>query len=213
LKKHSPAGSTIKTLLEPDMQTTTLSFDNMHQHGALFANLLRARKESFITRNNWDLPQADGMEFDQYDTPASRWIAVHDLGEVLAGIRLTPTTAKCGIYTYMIRDAQRGLLENIPSNLLFDPAPVAPHIWESSRVFVSQSVPARQRMRVQASLMAEMMAAARTLGATQVLGLVPSVWSRWIARLDLDASPAGPRLELDGFPSQVALMHLASNLH
>ena len=54
------------------MQTTTLSFDNMHQHGALFANLLRARKESFITRNNWDLPQADGMEFDQYDTPASR---------------------------------------------------------------------------------------------------------------------------------------------
>lgn len=195
------------------MQTTTLSFDNMHQHGALFANLLRARKESFITRNNWDLPQADGMEFDQYDTPASRWIAVHDLGEVLAGIRLTPTTAKCGIYTYMIRDAQRGLLENIPSNLLFDPAPVAPHIWESSRVFVSQSVPARQRMRVQASLMAEMMAAARTLGATQVLGLVPSVWSRWIARLDLDASPAGPRLELDGFPSQVALMQLASNLH
>ena len=113
----------------------------------------------------------------------------------------------------MIRDAQRGLLENIPSNLLFDPAPVAPHIWESSRVFVSQSVPARQRMRVQASLMAEMMAAARTLGATQVLGLVPSVWSRWIARLDLDASPAGPRLELDGFPSQVALMQLASNLH
>jgi len=195
------------------MQTTTLSFDNMHQHGALFANLLRARKESFITRNNWDLPQADGMEFDQYDTPASRWIAVHDLGEVLAGIRLTPTTAKCGIYTYMIRDAQRGLLENIPSNLLFDPAPVAPHIWESSRVFVSQSVPARQRMRVQASLMAEMMAAARTLGATQVLGLVPSVWARWIARLDLDASPAGPRLELDGFPSQVALMQLASNLH
>jgi len=195
------------------MQTTTLSFDNMHQHGALFANLLRARKESFITRNNWDLPQADGMEFDQYDTPASRWIAVHDLGEVLAGIRLTPTIAKCGIYTYMIRDAQRGLLENIPSNLLFDPAPVAPHIWESSRVFVSQSVPARQRMRVQASLMAEMMAAARTLGATQVLGLVPSVWSRWIARLDLDASPAGPRLELDGFPSQVALMQLASNLH
>lgn len=195
------------------MQTTTLSFDNIHQHGALFANLLRARKESFITRNNWDLPQADGMEFDQYDTPASRWIAVHDLGEVLAGIRLTPTIAKCGIYTYMIRDAQRGLLENIPSNLLFDPAPVAPHIWESSRVFVSQSVPARQRMRVQASLMAEMMAAARTLGATQVLGLVPSVWSRWIARLDLDASPAGPRLELDGFPSQVALMQLASNLH
>ena len=90
------------------MLTTTLSFQNMHQHGDLFVNLLRARRKSFIIRNNWRLPEAEGMEFDQYDTPASRWIAVHDGGEVLAGVRLTPTTARVGMYTYMIRDAQRG---------------------------------------------------------------------------------------------------------
>ena len=79
------------------MQTTTISFANMHFHGELFANVLRARRQSFIVQNNWDLPQAEGMEFDQYDTPASRWVAVHERGEVLAGIRLTPTTARCGI--------------------------------------------------------------------------------------------------------------------
>lgn len=195
------------------MQTTTLSFDNMHTHGDLLPALFRARKQSFIVRNNWDLPEADGMEFDQYDTPASRWIAVHHLGEVLAGIRLTPTTARCGIYSYMIRDAQRGLLDSIPSNLLDFEAPVAPHIWESSRVFVAQSVPAKMRMRVQASLMQEMIGAGRTLGATQILGLVPAVWSRWIARLELNAEPAGPKMQIDGTLTQVALMHLASNLH
>ena len=86
------------------MQTTTLSFANMHNHGELFANLLRARRQSFIVQNRWDLPQAMGMEFDQYDTPASRWVAVHQLGRIYAGIRLTPTTAKVGIYSYMIRD-------------------------------------------------------------------------------------------------------------
>jgi acyl homoserine lactone synthase len=118
------------------MKTTTLSFENMHNHGELFANLFRARKQSFIVQNNWDLPEANGMEYDQYDTPASRWIAVHQFGEVLAGIRLTPTTARCGIYTYMIRDAQKGLLESIPQELLYSEAPIAPHIWESSRVFV-----------------------------------------------------------------------------
>ena len=59
------------------MQTTTLSFANIHNHGELFANLLRARRQSFIVQNRWDLPQAMGMEFDQYDTPASRWVAVH----------------------------------------------------------------------------------------------------------------------------------------
>ncbi len=195
------------------MQTTTLSFENMHVHGELFANLLRARRQSFIVQNNWDLPEANGMEYDQYDTPASRWIAVHQFGEVLAGIRLTPTTAKCGIYTYMIRDAQRGLLDTIPQTLLYDPAPVAPHIWESSRVFVSRNVPANKRMRVQASLMSEMISAARTLGATQILGLVPAVWSRWIARLGLDAEAAGPKMEIDGSMNQVAKMNLASNLH
>ncbi len=195
------------------METTTLSFENMHVHGELFANLLRARRESFIVRNNWDLPEANGMEYDQYDTPASRWIAVHEFGEVLAGIRLTPTTARCGIYTYMIRDAQRGLLESIPRNLLYFEAPVAPHIWESSRVFVSQSVPANKRMRVQANLMGEMISAARTLGATQILGLVPAVWSRWIARLGLDAEEAGPKMEIDGSTSQVAMMNLAGTLH
>jgi acyl homoserine lactone synthase len=195
------------------MKTTTLSFENMHNHGELFANLFRARKQSFIVQNNWDLPEANGMEYDQYDTPASRWIAVHQFGEVLAGIRLTPTTARCGIYTYMIRDAQKGLLESIPQELLYSEAPIAPHIWESSRVFVSQNVPSNMRMRVQANLMGEMISAARTLGATQILGLVPAVWSRWIARLGLDAEAAGPQMDIDGTNTQVALMHLASNLH
>jgi len=199
--------------METKMQTTTLSFDNFHVHGDLFATLLRARRESFIVRNHWDLPEADGMEYDQYDTPASRWIAVHKMGEVLAGIRLTPTTARCGIYTYMIRDAQRGLLDSIPQNLLDFEAPIAPHIWESSRVFVSQNVPANMRMRVQASLMNEMINAARVMGATQILGLVPAVWSRWIARLGLDAEAAGPVMEIDGTNTQVAMMQLHSSLH
>ncbi|NOX40465.1 MAG: N-acyl-L-homoserine lactone synthetase [Alphaproteobacteria bacterium] len=195
------------------MLTTTLSFENFHNHGELFVNLLKARKQSFIVQNKWDLPEAGGMEYDQYDTPASRWIAVHKFGEVLAGIRLTPTTARCGMYSYMIRDAQKGMLDSIPSDLLYFDAPVDEHIWESSRVFVSQNVPANMRIKVQASLMMEMISAARTLGATQILGLVPAVWSRWIARLNLDAEPAGPKMNIEGTMTQVALMRLASTLH
>lgn len=195
------------------MLTTTLSFHNMHNHGELLVNLFKARRDSFIGQNNWDLPEAEGMEYDQYDTPASRWIAVHERGEILAGIRLTPTTAKCGMYSYMIRDAQKGMLESIPSDLLFKEAPVDAHIWESSRVFVSRNVPAKLRMKVQADLMAEMIATSRTLGATQILGLVPAVWSRWISRLCLNAEPAGRQMEIDGAKTQVALMQLSSNLH
>ena len=52
--------------------------------------MLRARRQSFIVQNRWDLPEAMGMEYDQYDTPASRWIAVHEDGDVLAGDQADP---------------------------------------------------------------------------------------------------------------------------
>lgn len=195
------------------MQATTLSFDNLHKHGELFANMLRARHRTFIERNHWDLPQADGMEFDQYDTPASRWVAVHEFGQVLAGVRLTPTTARCGIYTYMIRDAQKGLLDSIPSDLLWEEAPVAPHIWESSRVFVSEAVPSKIRLRVQIELIGEMVRSARNLGATQVLGLIPEHSPRLARRTGIDCVPAGPVMDIGGSRSVCVNIGLASKLH
>jgi len=195
------------------MQTTTLSFANLHNHGELFANLLRARRQSFIVQNNWDLPEAMGMEFDQYDTPASRWVAVHDFGRVYAGIRLTPTTARVGIYTYMIRDAQRGLLDSIPSDLLYEDAPVAENVWESSRVFVAHDTPQKLRRLVHVHLIEEMTKAARDLGATRVLGLIPANWPRWAKRRGLDAEAAGPVMHIDGLDNQVVSINLAEKMH
>lgn len=196
------------------MQVTTLSFENMHNHGELLANVLRARHKTFIERRNWNLPQADGMEFDQYDTPASRWVAVHEFGRVLAGVRLTPTTARCGIYSYMIRDAQLGLLESIPQDLLWEEAPVAPHIWESSRVFVSDEVPSRMRLKVQIELIAEMVRAARNLGATALLGIVPEHSPRLARRTGIDCVPAGPVIETDDGDRSVCVnISMATKLH
>ncbi len=195
------------------MQTTTLSFENMHNHGNLFANLLRARKQSFIVQNEWDLPEAMGMEYDQYDTPASRWVAVHDLGRILGGMRLTPTTARCGIYSYMIRDAQRGLLETIPADLLDFEAPVAPNVWEVTRGFVSHDVPASIRRRVHAQMVIEMASAAREFGATQMLALLPANWTRWAGRCNLPMSAAGRLMVMDGIKYQAVSMNFATQLH
>ena len=195
------------------MQTTTLSFGNMHTHGELFADILRARRESFIVQRKWDLPEVDGMEFDQYDTPQSRWIAVHHLGEVLAGIRMTPTTAKCGIYTYMIRDAQLGLLDSIPSELLYEEAPISPYVWEASRVFIGHNVPSKLRLGVQARLMEQMVKTARDEGATQLLGLCPRAWMRWMRRLGYQTEHVGPCLDIAGSANQAIMMNLRPNLH
>lgn len=195
------------------MEVTTLSFSNIHEHGALFSNVLRARHENFIERNRWDLPEADGMEFDQYDTPASRWVAVHENGKVMAGVRLTPTTHRCGIYSYMIKDAQDGLLDSIPASLLWEKAPVAPHIWESSRVFVSRHVPSRQRLLVQMKLGCEMVNAAREVGATTLLGIVPESSRRLSRRYGIICDPAGPIMDFDGVDCVCVNIAMANKMH
>jgi N-acyl-L-homoserine lactone synthetase len=195
------------------MEVTTLSYENLHNHGELFANMFRARHRTFIVQNKWNLPQANGMEFDQYDTPASRWVAVHQGGLVLAGVRLTPTTHRCGIYSYMIRDAQAGLLDTIPSTLLYDSAPVAGHVWESSRVFVSDSVPANLRLRVQMQLIHEMVVSARELGATSVLGLIPENSPRLARRVGLDCVAAGPVMDIGGMRSVCVTINMATKMH
>lgn len=196
------------------MQTTTLSFANLHNHGELFANMLRARRELFIVHNKWNLPEALGMEYDQYDTPASRWVVVHDeLGRVLAGNRLTPTTARCGIYSYMIRDAQRGLLDTIPSNLLYDEAPVAETIWESSRLFVSHDVPASIRRKVHATLISQLGATARSLGASYCLTLLAATWPRWADRVGVKMKAMGPVMTIDGIENQVVSMDFTQSFH
>ncbi|MBL4928438.1 acyl-homoserine-lactone synthase [Fuscibacter oryzae] len=196
------------------MLTTTLSFANLHQHGELFANMLRARRELFIVHNKWKLPEALGMEYDQYDTPASRWVVVHDEdGKVMAGNRLTPTTAQCGIYSYMIRDAQRGLLDTIPDTLLYDEAPVAEHIWESSRLFVAHDVPAVIRRRVHAQLISQLGDTVRGLGATHCLTLLSATWPRWADRVGVKMKAMGPVLEIDGIDNQVVMMDFSSTLH
>ncbi|QDC10052.1 N-acyl-L-homoserine lactone synthetase [Oceanicola sp. D3] len=186
-----------------------MSVETMHLHGNLIVNYLKARRQVFIVSKGWQLSETRGMEFDQYDTPEARWIAVHEDGEVLAGIRIAPTTAQCGLHSYMIRDAQLGLLKGLPLDPLFEEAPVSDQIWEATRLFLLDTVPAQRRAEVQRLLMLKMAEAARAEGAHSVIGIVPAVFQRWLKRIGMEAVPMGPRFELDGDRSQAAMFNVS----
>ncbi len=190
------------------MQATTLSFTNMHDHGNLFTDLLRARHESFIVERRWDLPESDGMEFDQYDTPQSRWVAIHEGGQVLGGFRLTPTTARCGMYSYMIKDAQRGLLDTIPQDLLYEEAPAKPDVYEFSRFFKSSHLSARARTMVQMKLLKALLDTRETVGVRSVLGIGSPNWERWMKRIGLQIENIGPVVEIEGKENRCQITHL-----
>ncbi|MBI1416857.1 MAG: N-acyl-L-homoserine lactone synthetase [Limimaricola sp.] len=187
-----------------------MSIHNLHLHGPLFTNYLRARRDVFILSKGWKLPEVDGMEFDQYDTPKARWIVAHDGDVVKGGVRIAPTTAQCGLHSYMIRDAQLGLLDGLPLDPLYFEAPVADHLWEGTRFFVAESVPAKERGEVQRMLLTDMAAAASAEGVRHVIGIVPAVFKRWMNRIGMDAYAVGPKFVLDGETSQAAMMNLTS---
>ncbi|MEL6958972.1 MAG: acyl-homoserine-lactone synthase [Pseudomonadota bacterium] len=195
------------------MESAALSFANLHNHGELFANILRARREAFILHNKWDLPQTMGMEYDQYDTPQSRWLAVHQHGRVYAGVRLTPSTARCGIYSYMIRDAQNGLLDSIPNDLLFEQAPEDEATWEVTRGFIASDLPASLRQKVRLKLVLEMLRTTRVEGIGRMIALLPSNWHRWAGRCKLDMAPAGRNMNMGGIDYQAVWIDFGSQLH
>jgi len=90
---------------------------------------------------------------------------------------------------------------------------VAENVWESSRVFVAKDTPDRVRRLVHIHLVEEMTKAARDLGATRVLGLIPANWPRWAKRKGLDAEAAGPVMHIDGVDNQVVSINLAEKMH
>jgi len=190
------------------VRASVLSFSNMHRFGDLWSTFMKARKAVFVDRLKWSLPVTDGIEFDQYDTPFARWVILHQYGEILGGVRLLPTTAKVGLHSYMLRDAQLGLLEGLPTDVLFFEAPVEDRIYEATRWFIIDAVPADRRVAVQMQLMNNFARAARAQGATHVIGIVPAVWSRWLRRLEMGAVPVGRRFEIDGTQSQAALFNV-----
>lgn len=189
------------------VRTVTLSFRNIHEYGELYPRYLEARKSIFIDRLGWTVSEADGMEFDQYDTPHCRYVILHEFGEVLGAVRLIPSTASCGIYSYMLRDAQQGVLPDLPPDVLFIEAPVEHGVWEATRFFITDAVPAKYRLGVRHVLFRKMIEAGIANGANHILGIVPDVWMRWSRPLGVTATPIGAKFSINGTKSQAVLFN------
>ena len=91
--------------------------------------------------------------------------------------------------------------------------PVAATVWESSRVFVAETVPAANRLRVQMQLIHEMVISARTLGAATLLGIIPEHSWRLARRVGLDCVASGPAFGAEGQRSIAVTISMQTKLH
>lgn len=102
------------------------------------------RRQVFVDQLGWDVPVCDLGEIDQYDRRETFYIVAERDGECVGGLRLNPTTSsflyRGQEHSYMIRDAQRGLLTSIPDNVYEGEPPQLENTWEMTRV-ISQKEP------------------------------------------------------------------------
>jgi acyl homoserine lactone synthase len=142
------------------MSVVVVDWQNAHLYGEAWVSHHRLRHKIFIERSRWDIPSYDGLEYDQFDTPAAKYILWLDAANHVRGVvRLLPTTRP-----YMI--------ETLWPQLLFQP-PRSEQIWEATRFGCDHSLDSHTHAQVVAELIAGCLEYGLVHGITKLLGLMP----------------------------------------
>lgn len=155
----------------------------------LFVQLGRFRHDVFVKRLKWDLPMvmaADECEWDEFDRADTVYVVLRTReGEVQGCARLLPTTGPY-LMRKLVPDAEADLCD--------------PHVWELSRVAVTQgdaAVPADRKDRMKA-LLAAVIDAARGRGIRRLIGIAAPAMMRLYQKKGFELLPQGPTFTLEG---------------
>jgi acyl homoserine lactone synthase len=118
------------------MTVEVFDCETAHLFGDALPAQHRLRQHLFVTRQRYQVPVYNGLEYDQYDTPAATYVVKRDdAGVVRAVNRLIPTAMP-----YMIKDLWPEVIETCAVPEEWD-------VWESSRVGVDNRIDAASRDR------------------------------------------------------------------
>lgn len=173
------------------ISTHLVDLTNQQSRLDLYTACLRLRREVFISSMGWNLYESFGCEFDQYDIPASVHIAAVSGGELVGCIRLLRTDSEHSSTTYMILDAHRGKIPNLPANIM-DEELISDRAWEASRLAISPSVDPTNRNEVLIALVNAARQYVLSQGGTTMLGLMNPVFLRVLRRGGFDVEKFGP---------------------
>lgn len=192
------------------MEAVTFSWQNIGTHQDIWNQYFAARKAEFVDRKGWELPHTETAEFDCYDNPLARWIAIVEDGVCLGGSRIIPTDVTTyGGFSYMIRDAQLGVIGGIPKTLIPESLPVAPSVFEATRFFVRPDLPFRKTLAVQKEVVSATCAAAHELGGEQILALMPKKIYVIFRRFGFQVTECEQQDYIDGILHSVGFLQTA----
>jgi len=173
------------------MENVTFNLAQMHMFGSSFYDFLKLRKSFFVDELGWNIPHDDDVEMDQYDNPQAWYSLVLRDGEVVGGARAMATTANWGSHTYMLRDAVKGKLIDIPPSVLGRDI-VEADMWECTRLVMSGDVKTHaERSTCLSLIVGGLIDVAAQNGASQLMSLSPLALMRALRQLGFGAERIG----------------------
>jgi acyl homoserine lactone synthase len=163
------------------MSIVCVSWESAHLHGEAWISHHRLRHRLFVERQRWQVPSHNGLEYDQFDTPAATYVLWLDDRRQARGVtRLIPTTQ-----SYMV--------ETLWPDMLSDPLPRTPAIWEATRFGCDRDLDARTRRRVVAELICGCQEFGLANGISKYIGVMPlPIFTHVIAAAGCSVTLLGP---------------------
>ncbi|MFC1672833.1 acyl-homoserine-lactone synthase [Pseudomonadota bacterium] len=144
------------------MTIESFNFATAHFYGDALASQFRLRQRVFIDRQDYQVNSWKGMEFDQFDTPATQYFVWRDeTGEVRGVARMAPTTLK-----YMIEEVWPEMVTEID-------LPHSEQVWEGTRFGVDRDLSPELRSQVIKELVCAYMEYAVMNDIDEIIGLMP----------------------------------------
>lgn len=182
---------------------SAISYENIHECGTAFAAQFRLRHRAFMIRQAYEVFSYNGMEYDQYDTPATIYLVYQSekTGEALGTARLTPISQHC-----MIKDLWPDLIDD-PACLL-----TPPNVWEATRFCIEKSLPVADRIRISRELVIAQIEAGLLAGIDSIIGIMPTfILNSVYKKAGCEFELLGPMKRIDGFKIKAAKMVISED--
>lgn len=186
----------------------TFNFTQLHQHGSAFFDFLNLRKKFFVDELGWEIPHDNKFEMDQYDNPTAWYSLVLREGQIVGGARTMSTTAKWGNHSYMLRDAIKGKLIDIPDTIM-DADVASARIWECTRLVISNDVDTQvERSECLRLIVSGLVEMAAEQGAVELMSLSPLALTRALRQLGFGAKRVGTPYKNEGDGRRYAVLSM-----
>lgn len=183
------------------MTIVILDWENVHLHGDVWISHHRLRHRLFVERLGWEVPSFKAMEYDQFDTPAAKYVLwVDDNNKARGMVRLIPT-----IEPYMVRSLWPDWLE--------DALPEDPHIWEATRFGCDRDLPQQMRRQIITDLICACQSFGVANGITKYLSVMPlGIFKRVIKAAGCPVDLLSERRLMAGHPTAVAYIDVSQDI-